>query len=256
MRRFQGPLAGLSMAALVALGGSAAADEAQSRGRIEQRLEGAKLSSDVAVTVKGDTATLTGVVSTLDAKNRAEKLARKEVRDVDNQVRVWVEPREPKDVERDVRKAILSYVHLTVFDDIRFELTNGGVRLVGSVHQPYRKKDIAARVARVSGIASIQNDLEVQPVSLFDDELRAQLFNRIYRSGRFVNYAIQVNPPVRIVVNRGRITLSGVVDSRVDQVQLGMIARETMAFGVDNQLVVEGEREKEQPKPAKGASQV
>jgi osmotically-inducible protein OsmY len=255
MRRFQGPLAGLSVAALVTLGGSAAADDAQSRGRIEQRLEAAKLQSDVAVVVKGDAATLTGVVATLDARARAEKLALKEVRSVDNQVKVWVEPRDPQDLIKDIRKAVLSYPQLSVFDDIRFELAEGGVRLLGSVNQPYRKRDIEQRVARVRGLASIRNDLEVQPVSIFDDRLRAQLYRRIYASGRFANYAVQVNPPVRIVVARGRVTLSGVVNSRVDQMLMGIIARETMAFGVDNQLVVEGERDKE-PKPAKGATQV
>lgn len=249
------PLASLSLAAFVAVAPFAAADDAQTRGRIEQRLEAAKLSPDVSVAVSGDTATLTGVVTTLDARNRAEKLARKDVQTVDNRVRVWVEPRDPKEVTKDIRKAILGYPQLSVFDDIKFELTDGGVRLLGSVYQPYRKNDIAARVARVSGLATVQNDIDVQPVSLFDDQLRAELYHRIYRSGRFAQYAIQVNPPVRIVVNHGRITLSGVVATRVDQVQLGMLARETMAFGVDNQLVVESEQSKE-PKTAKGATQV
>lgn len=253
--RLRGPLAGVSLLALVSLAGQAGADDAQLRGRIEQRLEAAKLGSEVAVAVEGGAATLTGVLPTLHARNRAEKLALKEARSVDNQVKIWVEPRDPEELTEDVRRAILSYAQLSVFDDIKFELSQGGVRLVGSVHQPYRKRDIEQRVARVRGLASIRNDIEVQPVSIFDDRLRAQLYRRIYASGRFANYAVQVNPPVRIVVANGRITLSGVVSSRVDQVLIGLIARETLAFGVDNQLVVEGERDKE-PRPAKAATQV
>jgi hypothetical protein len=53
-------------------------------------------------------------------------------------------------------------------------------------------------------------------------------------------------------VDRGHITLVGEVASRVDREVIGHIARGTLSFGVDNQLSVESEREKE---PVKKTSQ-
>lgn len=51
-----------------------------------------------------------------------------------------------------------------------------------------------------------------------------------------------VDPPVRIVVANGRITLLGYVNSPVERQMVGAIARSTLAFGVDNQLRLESER--------------
>ena len=50
-----------------------------------------------------------------------------------------------------------------------------------------------------------------------------------------------LNAPVHIVVDRGRVTLTGSVASRLERTLLGHLARQTMAFEVDNRLQVEGE---------------
>ena len=54
---------------------------------------------------------------------------------------------------------------------------------------------------------------------------------------------------LRIVVDRGRVTLTGSVPSNVDRTLIGHIARDTMAFKVDNRLELDSEREKEERKP-------
>lgn len=240
---------GLGLAALSFIAATASADDALLRSRIEQRLEDSKLDPYVSVNVHAGQATLTGVVPTLEARQRAEKAAGKEAHAVDNQLQVS-SGRPEKELIEDIRKAVLTYPNFTVFDDMQFELDGGAVRLQGSVRAPYRKSDIEARVARVPGITAIKNEIVVQPVSFFDDRLRAQLFRAIYASGRFPLYGIQANPPVRILVADGHVTLSGVVNSRVDQVTLGMIARQTLAFGVDNQLRLDHEpQEKAKPAP-------
>jgi len=85
----------------------------------------------------------------------------------------------------------------------------------------------------------------VQPVSGFDDRLRSQLYRRIYGNGLFQRYATFVNPPIRIIVDHGNITLTGVVNSRVERQALESIARGVLAFRVDNQVQVDSEIEKE-----------
>ncbi|PYQ15785.1 MAG: hypothetical protein DMF80_07770 [Acidobacteria bacterium] len=67
----------------------------------------------------------------------------------------------------------------------------------------------------------------------------------MYGDGLFERYATFVNPPIRIVVENGNITLTGVVNSRVEKAALESIARGTLAFRVDNQVQVESDIEKE-----------
>jgi hypothetical protein len=145
-------------------------------------------------------------------------------------------------IERDAERAILGYSHYGVFDAVGVAVQDGQVTLVGSVNQPYRKDDIERRVARVAGVRAVVNTIAVQPVSFHDDGLRAELVRAIYGRGVLVNPSL-VDPPVRIIVNNGRITLLGFVNSEVEKQMLGHIARGTLSFGVDNQLKLEGERQ-------------
>jgi len=94
----------------------------------------------------------------------------------------------------------------------------------------------------------IRNDVAVQSVSFYDSELRLALARRIFGDVRFVHYAHRAHPPIRILVDRGRVTLAGAVASPVEQAVLGHIARGFLSFGVDNRLVVDGDPPKaEQP---------
>ena len=151
------------------------------------------------------------------------------------------EERSDVEIRKAAQDAILGYPSLTVFDSIELGVADGVVLLQGSVNQPYRKRDIQARVARLAGVKKIRNEIQVQSVSLFDDQIRRQLARAIYGDERFARYAIQANPPIRIVVDRGRVTLTGYVASPVEQALLGHIARSSLAFGVDNRVRVDGE---------------
>jgi hyperosmotically inducible protein len=113
------------------------------------------------------------------------------------------------------------------------------------VHQPWLKDAFDRRVAEVAGVRDIKNEIRIAPASTFDDRLRAQLYRRIYGDDMFVRYSNWATPPIRIVVENGRVTLTGLVGSSVEQVRLGMIARGTLAFKVTNAVEVESERPKE-----------
>ena len=81
--------AGIALA-LLACAGSAAADDADIRARIEQRLEKSRLQreGDIQVDVREGRAVLSGAVTNLPARRKAEKAALKETRTVDNRLRV------------------------------------------------------------------------------------------------------------------------------------------------------------------------
>jgi len=225
----------------------ALADDAGLRQRIETRLGKAGLADrgQVEVAVANGAAVLSGFTTTVDARLQAEKAARKETKNVDNRLRVVPVPRDDAEIRKAAADAILGYVYYGVFDSVGVGVEDGVVTLQGSVLEPWRKDEIERQVARLDGIRELHSEIRVQPVSGFDDRLRLQLYRRIYGSGLFERYATLVNPPIRIIVENGNITLTGVVNSRVEKAVLGSIARESLAFKVDNQVQVESEIGKE-----------
>jgi hyperosmotically inducible periplasmic protein len=238
---------GFVLAAALVFISPARADDAGLRQRIEARLSKAGLADhgQVEVDVTNGVAVLSGFTTTVDAQRRAEKAARKETKTVDNRLRVVPLAREDAEIRKAVADAVLGYVYYGVFDSVGVAVDHGVVTLQGSVLEPWRKDEIERRVARLDGIREVQNQIRVQPVSGFDDRLRSQLYRRIYANGLFQRYATFVNPPIRIIVDHGNITLTGVVNSRVERVALESIARGVLAFKVDNQVQVESDIEKE-----------
>jgi hyperosmotically inducible protein len=157
-----------------------------------------------------------------------------------------VPQRPDAELARDAERAILRQTSLTVFDNVEYGVQDGVVLLRGSVQMPYRRTSLEKRVAAVPGVRAVVNEIRVQPVSIFDDDIRRRLVRAIYGDWRFVQYAHRADPPIRIVVENGRVTLAGVVVSRVEQVLLGHIARQSvLAFDVKNEVQVESEIDRE-----------
>jgi osmotically-inducible protein OsmY len=231
---------------------TAAEDEAI-RQRIEERLRKANLTpqAEVAVSVEGGRAVLSGTATQLYAARQAERLAAKEARSVDSRIRVEPEPRSDAQIAQEVRQAVLGYIHYTVFDGVEARVQDGQVWLGGSVRHPYRRDDIEAEVARITGVREVHNDIRVQSLSSHDEDLRQQLYRAIYGGVLSGRDSIS-NPPVHILVDRGRVVLAGSVATRGERALVENLARQSAAFAVDNRLQVEGE---EGAEPARSGSQ-
>ena len=146
---------------------------------------------------------------------------------------------------RSVQRQVLTYAHFTVFDSVHAQIKDGTVTLTGKVTMPFKRKELEQRVAKIAGIKGVNNQIEVLPASKSDDELRRGIANAIYGNANFSNYATQVNPPIHIVVERGRVTLEGVVANNIDRVMAYSIASMFPAFAVKNELKTEEEVRKE-----------
>ena len=142
---------------------------------------------------------------------------------------------------RDVQRQVLRYPHFTIFDSVHANVDNGHVTLVGKVTMPYKRTDIENRVATLAAVTGIDNKIEVLPVSQFDNELRFSIARAIYNNHNFRPYASMVNPPIHIIVERGRVTLEGVVNSNVDRMLARSIASNFLSFEVKNELQTEAE---------------
>jgi len=240
-------LVGLFGAGALLIAVPALASDVDLQRRVQDRLAKAGLEQrgDVRVSVKDGVVTLEGFTLTVDARRDAERAAGKVSKRVESRLVVRPEPLPDVKVQKAVADAILREPRYGVFDSVGVAVEDGAVLLQGSVREPWLKDALDRRVAGVDGVRDIRNEIRVAPSSIFDDRLRAQLYRRIYGDDMFVRYSNWADPPIRIVVENGRVVLTGVVNSPVERVQLGMIARGTLAFRVDNQVEVETERPKE-----------
>jgi hyperosmotically inducible protein len=147
---------------------------------------------------------------------------------------------------RDVQKQVLTYPQFSVFDTVHMQFDDqGAVTLTGEVTMPYKKDDIAKRIAKVKGVTRVVNNIDVLPVSMFDDDLRFRIARAIYGNSNFWNYGAQANPPIHIIVKNGHVTLDGVVNSETDRMLARSIASSFGAFSVTNNLKTDSEAQQE-----------
>ena len=144
-------------------------------------------------------------------------------------------------VFNDIADQVNRYTQLTIFDSISASVADGRVVLTGWVTMPYKRDDLARRVGKVAGVTAIDNQIGVLPVSQLDDQLRFQIARAIYGHSLFWNYAMMVNPPIRVIVNHGRVTLEGVVQSNVERMLARSLASGFGAFEVRNELKTDAE---------------
>jgi osmotically-inducible protein OsmY len=144
-------------------------------------------------------------------------------------------------IAHDVVAAVNNYTQFTVFDDVSVGVEDGVVTLNGKVTMPYKRNELEKRAAAVDGVREISNRISVLPVSMFDDELRNRIARSINGNSNFRDYAIMRNPPIHIVVDRGHVTLTGVVRSNVDRMLARSLATQFSAFSVTSKLKTDAE---------------
>ena len=148
-------------------------------------------------------------------------------------------------VFRDVQRQVLQYPHFTIFDSVDAQIDHGVVTLTGKVTMPYKSDDLEKRVSKLPSVTNVINKITVLPASQFDDDLRLGIARAIYSNGNFQPYAFMANPPIHIIVEHGRVTLAGVVNSDVDRVLARSIASNFLAFDIKNELKTDAEVKQE-----------
>jgi hyperosmotically inducible protein len=150
-------------------------------------------------------------------------------------------PGSDADLANRVRHEIVMYPYYSIWDDISFRVSNGQVELMGAVNQPFKKADVQRLVQHVPGVTAVTNDMKVLPLSTFDDRLRLRVARAIYRDPVLSRYALQSVGPIHIIVDNGRVTLTGVVATQMEKNVAGIRASGAgLSFGaVTNNLQVE-----------------
>jgi len=132
------------------------------------------------------------------------------------------------------------YGYSMVFDNLNVETHNGNVILTGQARDA-RLVDQAVKAARdVPGVKSVQNKIKLLPVSLEDDRLRLRIIRRLANDDRLFMYFMGVQPSMNIIVDHGRVTLSGIVNTKVDRSVAESIVRQMPGvLNVDDELRVQ-----------------
>lgn len=143
---------------------------------------------------------------------------------------------------RNIQTQVLEYPHYTIFDTISARIGEDGVvTLSGKVTMPYKREEIGRRVGTVNGVKQVNNQIDVLPASKSDDELREGIARAIYENQTFRPYASRVNPPIHVIVERGRVTLEGTVQDESERLLARSIARSFNAFAVNDTLMTAAE---------------
>jgi hyperosmotically inducible protein len=143
-------------------------------------------------------------------------------------------------LEREVRHQLWLLPYYGVFDNLAFAVEPGGkVTLLGQVRKPTLKSDAERAVKEVEGVDTVDNQIEVLPLSPSDDRLRMRIYRTIYRNTGLERYAIQAVPPIHIIVKNGNVTLEGAVGTEMDKNLANIKARGVSGvFKVTNNLKV------------------
>jgi hyperosmotically inducible periplasmic protein len=136
----------------------------------------------------------------------------------------------------EISASVRRYPQFTIFDDVSGHVEDGVVVLTGKVTMPYKKTAIERAVARIDGVREVQSVITILPVSNYDDDLRRRVARAIYGSPSFWTYAAMANPPIHIIVENGRVTLTGVVNSSIERAMARSLATGLGELSVVNEL--------------------
>ncbi|HSR69485.1 MAG TPA: BON domain-containing protein [Acidobacteriota bacterium] len=157
-------------------------------------------------------------------------------------------------LQGDVQKSLRRLADYGAFDWLSYSVEGGTVHLSGMVRRPTLRRSANAAVQRIEGVETVNNEIQVLPVSTVDDRIRIAAYSAIYGHPQLRKYlpgggSVRIPPSPRgrsaselvdtgqfhlgahaihIIVERGHITLLGVVNNRQD----AQIA-EIQAKGVD-----------------------
>jgi osmotically-inducible protein OsmY len=176
---------------------------------------------NVKVSMDNGIATLTGTVSLAEFKTDAERrvLKAKGVSAVRNMIEVAGPEISDRDLQAKLAEA-LQYDRVgygNAFNAITVQVENGVVTLGGHARTYVDRDSAVSLVSTTRGVKDVVDQVEVDPVSLMDDQTRLAVARAVYGYPSLNKYAIDPANPIRISVQNGHVELYGMVDSQADK---------------------------------------
>ena len=146
-----------------------------------------------------------------------------------------------KPLAEQVRRELITLPFLSIFDSLRYEVKGDQVILSGETIRPVMKSQAENVVKQLPGVATVVNNIEVLPLSPYDDRVRIAVARAVYGFPALQRYSLGALPSIHIVVKNGSVTLKGVVATEMDRTLAFLRANGVPGtFQVNNELTVAG----------------
>ena len=146
----------------------------------------------------------------------------------------------PRTLPDQVRHELVMLPYYNIFDNLEYRVDGSTVYLSGQVTRPTLKSDAQNVVKRIRGVDRVVNQIEVLPLSPFDNRIRLATSRAIYGFSPLQRYALGVVPSIHVIVKNGNVTLEGVVATKADRDMAFLRANGVFGvFSVTNNLRVE-----------------
>jgi hyperosmotically inducible protein len=218
-------------------------NDSRIQAELTKSLNSAKFK-DIQPTVQNGVVTLAGTVDVYGIKEEALKRAHKvkTVTAVEDDLHVGG-PVIPDEV---LQRKLLAKIQsdrigygTTAFNAISLNVNQGIVTLGGTAYGPVDKNYALEDASYTAGVKGVVDNIQVDPVSMFDDKIRLATARAVYGYPMLNKYAIDPAKPIRIVVQNGNVTLVGVVINKADKEVAGLRANSVPGvFKVTNDLKV------------------
>lgn len=126
-------------------------------------------------------------------------------------------PPQTSPLDEKVHHALLMLPYYNVFEDLSYRVDGSVVTLAGEVTRPITSIDAENAVKNLPGVSQVKNEIEVLPLSSFDNRIRYATYYAIYGFAPLQRYGMGTQPSIRILVKNGNVTLAGVVRSDADR---------------------------------------
>jgi len=231
------------LAAALSLPAAFAQNDTQVQESVQKALSSSRFK-DIHATVQGGVVTLTGTADLVATKLNAEQKVRHVhgVGAIRDEVQVNGPEISDQELQQKLLKAITSelwgYVPVQ-FQTIAVQVHNGVAIVGGHAAGPIAASDALAVVENTKGVKDVIDDLQVDPLSPMDEQIRWAEFRSIYGYPMFNQYVMDPNKPIRIQVENGHVTLYGEVASQAEKNTAGIRANSVPGvFSVTNNLQV------------------
>jgi osmotically-inducible protein OsmY len=186
----------------------------------------------------GDTIYLEGVADNFGSRYVAGVQAAKAkgIKNVDNQIAVTAhENVTDNEIQAEMVRIVNSQLRGTPFDLIGVEVNHGFVRLTGTVRDQTLPDKIMKDAVWVNGVRGIDNQIQLASISAGDERLRQTIFNILNR--QYPQYFVGKQPSIIIVVDGGRVLLSGYVNTDAEKQRISSTVRSINGvLSLNNQL--------------------
>lgn len=231
------------VAAALAVPAVFAQNDSATQAAVQKALSASRFKG-IQASVQNGMATLTGTADLVADKISADQKVRhvKGVTAVRNEIQVGGPEISDQQLQEKLQKAVTYDLWGNVpiqFQAISVQVQNGVAAVGGHAAGPVAAADAIAVVANTKGVKDVIDNIQVDPLSDFDDQIRVKEFRAIYGYPLLNQFAIDPAKPIRIQVANGHVTLYGTVDNEAQKNAAGIQANTVAGvFSVTNNLQV------------------